>query len=490
MQSSLDPKVPQMRDRNLLVQWLSVPGTSLTEMDRIIGDAGRSLRSVPGVRNVASHVGQAVAGDQVVDVDSGQTWIVLDPKADYDKTYAAIRKTIASYPGLEHELMTYSGQSLDAAQKDNGRDITVRLYGSEQKILDTEVLRIRDWLSKMPGIVDPQVETSHSLEPVVQIAADVGRAARYGLKPGDVRRQAAVQMGGIAVASYYDNQQIFDVTVWSEPKVRRNLTDVQNLLLDTPDGKQVPLKDVAAVSVQPALTEIHHDMVARYIDVKADIAGADRSAVLKSVQGQLYSFALPLGYRADVFSDAQQRQDSNMTVLLWTLAAAFGVFLVLQAAFRRWRLSALVFLTLPLSVAGGVVSALITGRLLTLGALLGFVVVLCISVRNAISLVQRFQRLEASGTDTPKADLAFRGTREAAFPVLLTAVATALAAAPFVALGNVEGMEILRPMAVVVLGGLVTTTLFTLFVLPAVYVSLGGLTAIATWDLGIEGDAR
>ncbi len=306
----------------------------------------------------------------------------------------------------------------------------------------------------------------------MQIHADVAAAARYGLKPGDIRRATAVLVAGIPVGSYYQQQQIFDVTVWSEPSVRRNVTAIRDLLLDTPSGGQVPLDKVATVSVQPAPTMIAHDQVSRYTDVTAGFRGGDVGAALKSIDAKVQALTLPLGYHVEVSSVLQQQRGVDLRVWLYVLAVAAGVFLLLQAAFRSWGRAALLFFTLPLAGAGGALAALLAGRLLTVGALIGFVVVFGVAVRQGILLVSRVRELEQADGVANGADLVVRACREAAFPVAVTAVGLALVMLPFVVRGDIAGMEILRPLALVVLGGLVTWVFYTLFVLPGLYLSL------------------
>ncbi len=465
------PLIPALQDRDLLIQWQATPGTSLPEMERIAATVDGALRSTRGVRDVASHMGQALMGDQVVDVDSAETWIRLDPRADYGRTLAAIRQTVAGFAGLRHSLLTYSQASLAAAHATNGAGVTVRLFGTEGTALAAAAQRIRQSLTALPGIVDPRVQAAAE-QPAIQITADVKAAARYGLKPGDVRRQTSVLIAGIPVGSYYQQQQIFDVTVWSEPAVRQNLTDIQDLLLDTPGGGQVPLKKVAAVAIAPAPTEIDHDQVSRFLDVTAAVKGADLESVVAHVKRQVQSIALPLGYHAEVFSDLQQQQGADRRTLLYALCAAAGILLLLQAAFQSWARAALLLATLPLALAGGLLAALPADRLLTVGALIGFITVFTIALRNGMLLIRRLRRQEREHPKRGGVELVVRATAETAVPVVVTAVALALAVLPFVVRGAIPGMEILRPLGMVVAGGLVTSTLYSLFILPALYLSL------------------
>jgi Cu/Ag efflux pump CusA len=466
---------PPLRDRNLLVEWQAMPGTSLPEMERITASADARLRTVAGVSDVATNVGQALMGDQIVDVDSAETWLRVTPKADYTATVAAIQRTIDGYPGLRHTLTTYPAQALATAPANTGKAVNVRLYGTDQETLYAQAQQIRRSLSAVPGVVNMVVEAPGE-EPAIQVNVNAVAAGRYGLKPGDIRRDTAVLIAGIAVGSYYQQQQIFDVTVWSQPALRQNLTDIQNLLLDTPDGTHVRLRDVATVSVERAPTEIDHDQTSRYVDVTADVSG-DLDTVLRRVNERLPSVALPLGYHAEVDSSLRLRRDDDTRMLLWVLAAAAGVFLLLQAAFRSWGRALLLVVSLPLALAGGVLGAMVASRFLTVGALLGFITVLGVAVRNGTVLIRRLQSLERGdgqaltngGGHLTGIDLVVRATRQTCYPVLVSAVALALALAPFALRANVAGEEILRPLALVVLGGLVSSTMVTLFVLPALY---------------------
>ncbi len=481
--------IPPIQDRNLLIQWQAAPGTSLTEMDRITEGAGRALRSTRGIRNVASHVGQALLGDQVVNVNSAETWITLDPNADYASTLTAIRQVLGAYPGVRHTLLTYPEASLDAAPTNTGKAVTVRLYGTDQKTLATEAEQIRQSLWTLDGVVvDPKIQAQLE-EPSVQIQTDIPAAARYGLKPGDIRRQTAVLIAGIPVGSFYHDEQIFDVTVWSQPGIRDDLTDVANLLIETPSGGHVPLKDIARVTMQSSMTEIDHDRASRFLDVTADIAGRDFGSAVRRVSSRVGSLQLPLGYHAEVFSEMQDRQSADLNLWLGGLAAVIAIFLLMQAAFRSWGRAVLLFVTLPLAAVGVAPAALLTDRSLTLGVMVGLVLVLGVAVRNGILLIRSFQRMEEGGGDTRRIDLVLAATKEAAPPVVIAAVAIVLALLPFVVRGDIAGMEILRPLGSAVIGGLVTSTLLTLVILPALYLRFV-LRSPAATDPQTQGEVK
>ncbi|TDU05435.1 AcrB/AcrD/AcrF family protein [Streptomyces sp. 846.5] len=467
--------LPQAQDRDLLVQWQATPGTSLPAMEKTTTAAGDSLRALPGVKDVATDIGQALMGDQIVNVDSAQTWVTLTAGADYGRTTAAVRKAL-DRSGVRHTLLTYPQLALqDATNRatDGDNAVRVRLYGTDTTVLAAQAERLRQAVAAQPGITDPTVRQA-TTEPSIEIATDVTKAAKYGLKPGDVRRATAVLVAGIPVGSYYQQQQIFDVAVWSTPAVRDNLADLQNLMLDTPSGGQVALKSIATVSIQPAPTEIDHDQASRYLDVTATVRGQDLDTTLSRVRSAVQAVELPLGYHAEVTSGLEQTQNGQLTLVLCVLACAAGALLLFQAALRSWSRAAVLLLVLPLALSGGALTALVNGSRITTGALVGFLALLGVAVHGGLTLFHQFRSEQPrSEQSRDEADVR-RAAGRTAPAVLTTAVALALLVAPFVVRGDVAGMELARPFALVVLGGLVSTTLVTLVLLPALQLWLPG----------------
>jgi Cu/Ag efflux pump CusA len=265
---------------------------------------------------------------------------------------------------------------------------------------------------------------------------------------------------------------VFEVVVKGVPDVRQSAESVRNLLIDTPDGGQVRLDQVADVRIQPSPAVIKRDAVQRYVDVEADVSGRSLGAVAGDVQNRLNNGEFPLEYHAEVLEQTTTGQEINLgRVAGLGLTAVIAIFLLLQAVFRSWRLAGLAFLTLPVALVGGVLATLIDGATLSLGSLIAFLALLGIATRNGVMLIDRFQRLrldEAFG-----AELVRRGARDRFAPTLTVAVATAAAVLPLVIMGNVAGLEIIHPMAIVILGGLLTSTLLSLFILPTLYLRFG-----------------
>ncbi|MFL6140550.1 MAG: efflux RND transporter permease subunit [Labedaea sp.] len=458
--------VPAAQDRSLLVRWQATPATSLSEMTRITAAASTDLRSIPGVRAVGAHLGRAVAGDQIVNVNSGELWVDLTDSADYDSAVATVKHTLRAYPGVHSEVLTYEQDRLTDAQTRTPDALTVRVYGTELDVLQAKAEEVRKAVSGISGVTDAKVHTQPE-EPTLEVKVDLGAAEKYGIRPGEVRRAAATYFSGLAVGSLYEDQKIFDVVVWGTPDTRGNPAALNNLLIDTPAGGQVRLGDVAAVRVTPYPTVIKHEDTSRSIDVTAKVSGRGLGSVMDEARSRVANLAMPLEYRAEVLGDSVARQGAAWRTAGLALLVLIGMFLLLQAAFRSWRLATMVLLALPLALVGGVLAAWPFGALTSLGALVGLLAVFGIATRNVVLLVQSY--LNAVEQEVRSVDLVLRVTRQRVGPILLTAVTLAIALIPLVLFGSVAGLEILRPLAAVMLGGLVTSTLLALFVIPALY---------------------
>jgi CzcA family heavy metal efflux pump len=464
---------PTFKDTDLLVRLNSTPGTSHPEMTRVTAQATRELREIPGVRDVGAHVGRAVSSsDQIVSVNSSELWISVDPSADYDGTVDSIREVVGGYAGLDGEVLTYPQKRIDAVLSGADSGLTVRVYGQDLEVLRSKAEEVRQAIASVDGTANQQVQRLVE-EPTLEIEVDLAKAQEVGIKPGDVRRAAATMLSGIQVGNLFEEQKVFDVVVWGAPKVRDSLTSIRELMVDVPGGGQVQLGEVASVRVKPALSVIRHENVSRSIDVTASVSGRGLGSVVSDVEAALGNVQFPLEYHAEVLGNASDEQAAQQRTLAIAAIAALLVFLLLQVAFGSWRLATVAFLTLPMALVGGLLAVLATGGVLSLGALVGFVLVLGIAARNLVMLVSHFQHLERDEGETFGPGLVMRGARERLSPILLTAVATAAVLVPLLVLGNVPGQEILQPMAVAVLGGLVTATLLNLFVAPALYLRFG-----------------
>jgi Cu/Ag efflux pump CusA len=478
--------LPELQDRNVLVRLQTAPGTALAEMQRITDRAAAELRTVDGVAAAGTHVGRAVGSDEVVDVDAGEIWLTIAGDADYSATVAEVRATVDGYAGVANEVRTYGEAQLAAADSSAGDQITVRVFGQDFGILGETAEFVREAMATVNGVITPVVETQPA-QPVAEIHVDLPASQKHGLQPGDVRRAASALVSGLTVGSLYERQAIFEVVVWGGPAQRHNVMDLQDLRIDTPSGAQVRLGDVARVvqTSDPAAIE-HHD-VSRSLDVVGQVQGRDAADVAADVTARLQELSYPYEYRAEV---VQVPGDGAMTKGLGggALVAAVLVFLLLQAATGSWRGAVVLAVCVPLAGVGGVLAGWALGGAWTLPVLAAVFAVAALAMRQALILVRRAGTLAGQHGAAGPVDAMRQAVAENA-PMLLTAVlVTAAAFLPAAVMGGGAGLELLQPFAVTLLAGLLTSVVVVLFLVPALYPTVGALTPAGGTDDDVDED--
>ena len=464
---------PTFRERDFLMHWITPPGTSINEERRIVTKASRELRQIPGIRSFGSHIGQAFAGEEVVGANFGENWISVDPKADYNKTVARIKALATQHTGLYRDVQTYLRERIDEVLTGSSEGLVIRVFGSDLPTLRRQADRVMAAINDVPGLEDLHQDFSEDVpQAVVHVRLDAAR--RYGLKPGDIRRDSATLLASEEVGDVFHAGRAYDTHVFSIPRTRRNFQSIRDLPIDTPAGGQVPLRRVADVTLQPTASDIKREQGSRRIDIGAGVSGRDLGSVTADIKSRLAKLDFPLGYHADLLGEAAERQAAQHRLLIYALVAAVAIFLLLQAAFGRWRLGAMLFLTLPMALVGGLLAAWGVLGTISLGALVGFYTVLGIAARNGIMMITHFQHLEREEGEEFGPALVLRGAKERLSPILMTALATGLAIVPLALGADRPGQEIEHPMAIVILGGLLTSTLLNLFVVPALYLRFGG----------------
>ena len=464
--------IPTFKERDFLGHWITKPGSSLPEETRVVARASHELRSIPGVNHFGSHIGQAFLADEVAGVNFGENWIAVDPKADYDATLASIEDVVDGYPGMFHDVQTYLNERIDEVLAGASEPIVVRVFGRDLDVLHRKADEIRDAIAAIDGVTDASVEFQEGVSHV-EVEVDLAKAQRYGVKPGDVRRATATMIESEEVGDIFRGGRAYDVHVWSTPATRSSLTSLRELPLDTPGGGHVLLGDVAHLRVTPTPNVVHHEGTSRSIDVVAGVEGRDLGSVAGNVERRLQRITFPREYHAELLGEFAERQAAQKRLLLFGIAAAIGTLLLLQVSLRSWRMAMLSFLTLPMALVGGALAAWLSGGVLSLGSLVGFYTVFGIAARNGILMINHFQHLEEHEGETFGRKLVLRGAQERLSPILMTTLATGLALVPLVIAGNVPGHEIEHPLAIVVVGGLVTSTLLNLFVVPPLYLHFG-----------------
>lgn len=461
------PVVPVLADKTLVVHWSAMAGTSDQEMSRITEAAAVELRGLPGVANVGGHVGRAITSDQVGDVSSGELWITVAPDASYGDTAASIQQVVAGYPGLTSKVSTYPQERIDQIREAGDSGFGVRVFGLDTKVLRQKAAEVQTILEHTAGVVNPHIDAPVE-QPIAEVKVDLTAAQKAGIVPGDVRRAAAALLQGIEVGNLYEQQKVFSVIVKGAPSTRNSLDSVRDLVIDTPSGGHVRLGDVAQVAMVGNEAVILHDDTSRRIDVKADIQGRPVSDVQQDINNSLQQMQFPVAYHAEVLTQYAQQQGNYQWLWILAAIAAAGILVLLQTAAGSWRLAAMIFLGLVLSLSGGVLAAQAAGSVNSLISLVAFAAILGIAARGALLLLGLVRSLRSADSTASWPDLVLRGARERMGPTLKMAVMTGVVLLPLVLFGGVIGAEIIRPLAVIIWGGLLTTTLFILFVMPAV----------------------
>jgi CzcA family heavy metal efflux pump len=461
--------LPNFKENDLITYWATKPGTSLPETMRIANRGCRDYEEeVPAIESCATHAGQALLGDEIHGVNFAEQWVSLNPDADYDQSIAEIRGVIDSYPGLYRTVQTYLRERVKEVLSGANESIVVRTFGPDINVLEQKASEIVKGMSTVDGVIDAQIEQIEQI-PQIQIKVKPEEAQRYGITAGQVRRDSSALIASEEVGDLFYGGKAYDVQVWTIPSARDSVTDVENLPIDTASGETVPLKTIADVTIRPIANTIKREEQSRRIDVGADVGGRDLASTVSDVKERLADVEMPPGYHAEVLGEAPELNAAQNHLAIYGILAAIGIFLLLQAGLGSTRLAALVFLLLPMALAGALLAAKLSTGELSLGAMVGLLTVLGIAGRNGILMIAHFQHLEREESVPFGPALVLQGAKDRLAPILMTASATGLALVPLVLAGPVPGNEIEHPLAVTILGGLVTATLLNLFVLPSLY---------------------
>ena len=465
--------LPAFKERDFLMHWITNAGTSHQEMLRITRRACAELLTVPGVRNAGAHIGQALLADEPYGINFTENWVSIDPSVDYDETVRRIQETVDGYPGLIRDVQTYLKERIREVLTGSSDAVVVRIYGPDLHTLQSTAQEVKRALGGIEGIVDLKVEV-HSDVPQVEVEVNPDAARPYGINPGDVRRATAVFMSGEEVGDIFLESKDYFVYVWSTPETRHSVSALRELLIDTPAGGHVRLGTIADVRIRPTPNVVERVGQSRKIDVSANVKGRALRAVAVDVERAVRAVPLPLGFHVDVLGENGERQAAQQRLVTAGIFAVAAILFLLYTSFASWRLALLSFATLPWALVGGLLAAFFSnGGILSLGSLVGLLTILGIATRNGIMMISHFKHLEHDEGEPFGPALVLRGARERIAPILMTALTTGLALVPLVIRGNIPGQEIEHPMAMVILGGLVTSTLLNLFVVPSLYLHFG-----------------
>jgi Cu/Ag efflux pump CusA len=460
--------LPHFAENDFLMHWIGKPGTSLSAMARTAGRARDELLGVPGVRNFGAHIGRAEVADEVVGPNFAELWISVDPSADLDDTMGRVQAVVDGYPGVYRDVQTYLQERMREVLSGGSGAIMVRLYGPDLEELQRQGTALAELIGTVEG-VDHASPGAQVLVPQIEVVPRLDRCAALGVDPGLVRAATTTLVQGESFGTVVRGQEPIDVVVWSPPRVRHDVDALRDLSIHLDKSREVRLGDIADVRVGSMRNAIAHQAGSRKLDVTVEVdPAADLGSVSAAVEALVSSHQLPEGYHVETLGEHRARTEARRTLLVAGALALFGVYLILLADFRSFRMAGLVMVSLPLSLIGGVLLVAVTGGVVSLGTLVGLVTVLGIAARNGILLISHYRHLEEEEGMAFGPELILRGASERLAPISMTALSTGLALVPLAIAGNTAGHEIEHPMAIVILGGLVSSTLLNLFAMPVV----------------------
>lgn len=468
--------LPPFKERHFLVHVSAVPGTSLKETMTLGALISHALSDIPAVRSVAQRAGRAEnTGSDNNGVNASEFIVGLKSLSvrGQRQALATIRKVLSGFPGISFAVETPMSDSLEESVSGYTAPVVISVFGNNLDVLYEKAKEIVGVLKTMPAAADVQLHAPPTA-PQLTIQLRPSELARWGFQPLNVLDAVQTAYAGTPVAQTYQGNQIVDVVVTIDPKDRRFPSQVGELPLRNASGMIVPLRDLANIYESPGPNAITETSGQPTQTVTANVRGEALNKFVDEAEAKIHhEVDLPPGTYV-VFSGAATAQArAQNQLILHSVMAGVGVLVLLFIALGSVRTLLLVLLNLPFALVGGVLAVLVTGGTLSLGSLVGFVTIFGISLRNSIMLISHYQHLVDVEGATWGPDAAFRGAQERLIPIVMTALVTALGLLPLALAGGAPGNEIEGPMAQVILGGLITSTILNLFVLPSIALRFG-----------------
>jgi CzcA family heavy metal efflux pump len=465
--------LPEFREGDFIVHMVAAPGTSLEESLRLGHRVTLELFKLPHVRTVSQKTGRANQGSSIRGTNASEIDVALtSPQFGFSR--ARIRELLARIPGVSFAVNSFLTERINETISGYTAPVVVNIYGPDLDVLEQKGGQIAGILKKIPGATDVLVQSVPGT-PQVMIRINKEAIARWGFDPVQVLEAVHTAYQGSIVGQIYEADRVFDVSVFLDPRERKFISAVGKLPLRSSGGVYVLLQDLADIYETPGRSVILHDGGRRVQAVTCNVAPGKVSAFVAEARKQiLSSVSFPPGTYVDFSGSAEEEARSRRELLIHSALAGTGIILLLSFVLGYYRNVLLVLLNLPFAIVGGVFSAaFFSGWLLSLGALVGLVTVFGITMRNSIMMVSHYEHLVSMEGMTWGPETALRGAGERLAPILMTALVTGLGLLPLAIGSNAAGREIEGPMAVVILGGLITSTALNLLVLPTLALKYG-----------------
>lgn len=461
--------LPPFNEGSFTINVSTLPGVSLEESDKIGRQAEQLLMSIPEIKTVARKTGRAELDEHAlgVNVSEIEAPFELDGHS-HEELLAELRKKLSVIVGANIEIGQPISHRIDAMLSGTQANIAIKLFGDNLNRMFTIGNRIKSAIDDVPGIADLNVEQQIEC-PELKIVPNREMLQRQGISVPEFNEFVAVNMAGEAVSQVNEGGKSFNLIVRADAKSRNTMEDIRNLLIDTKDGRKIPLTDVAEVTSAMGPNTINRENVKRKIVISANCSGRDLGSVVEDIQQRIDSeIELPEGYHIEYGGQFESEQAASRTLMLASVVSIIIIFLLLNSQFRNARESAVILLNLPLALIGGIFAIAVTSGELSIPAIIGFISLFGIATRNGMLLITQYNHLRSSGQVSLRESI-LQGSLERMNPIIMTALTSALALIPLALRGDLPGNEIQSPMATVILGGLLTSTFLNAFIIPAVY---------------------
>ncbi len=459
--------LPPFNEGSFTINVSTLPGISLEESDRIGRMAEEILLSVPEIQTVGRKTGRAELDEHALGVNTSEIEapFVLG-KRSKDEVLAEVREKIKVIPGANIEIGAPITHRIDAMLSGTRANIAVKLFGSDLTKMYELGNEIKAAVADVPGIADLNVEQQVE-RPQLRIEPRREMLAKYGVTLPEFAEIVRVMLGGEVVSQVYEGNRSFDLTLKVDDPSRESAERIRKLIVDA-NGRKVPLENIAEVVSASGPNTISRENVSRKIVVSANVAGRDLRGVVNDIRDRInIRITLPEGYHVEYGGQFESEQAASRTIMIVSVFSILVIFLLLFKEFRSVRLSLVILLNLPLALIGGVVSIFFTQGVMSIPAIIGFISLFGIATRNGMLLIDRYNSLHASGASVRESVV--RGSLDRLNPILMTALTSGLALIPLALGGDLPGNEIQSPMAKVILGGLMSSTLLNGFIIPIMY---------------------
>ena len=461
--------LPPFNEGSLTINIGVLPGVSLEESDKIGRTVEEILLEIPEIKTVARKTGRAELDEHALGVNASEIEAPFElDKRSRDELLADVRSRLGALKGLDVEIGQPISHRIDAMLSGTQANIAIKLFGEDLNRMYSLGKEIKAAISGIEGLADVTVEQQVE-RAELQIVPRREMLARYGVTLAEFSEYVGVALAGETVSEIYDGSATFDLTVKVDDRYRNTIESIGNLLVDCGDGSKVPLSQIAEIRSTSGPNAINRENVKRKIVVSANVVGGDLGGAVKQIQESIdKNISLPEGYYIEYGGQFESQQAASRVLLFASLVALLVIFLLLYQEFRNVGLSGLIMINLPLALIGGVISIWITSGVVSIPAIIGFISLLGIAVRNGILLVSHYRQLANEGLDLYQSVI--QGSIDRLSPILMTSLTSALALIPLAMGGDVSGNEIQSPMAKVILGGLISSTLLNGFIIPIVYI--------------------